>query len=266
MSSRSSSALIVLIVLSSTGHADDEDVQHIRQELAVKFNEMITTGQYMHSKECKASPVTFPGWDGFPVEECPYTSDQMGIDVTTTAYLLFPDAEKLARWTVNACLDAAAADLHLCVGRLGNRVWDASAGQFPVAGYVVEPPMSTTWKYPDQPYCYLFRDGVTVTTASWPDTTRQWNNMCGPAAANGERVQHAKLYGRLGSVTRSAYQKANGKESVGTDEDQSPEWSTVVGQEFRKAWNADRNFLFFASAKSDIGPEDGSIWTRKRKQ
>jgi len=129
-----------------------------------------------------------PDWKDLPVQACTYTDTQFEED------LLFPTAKQLASWVVSACVDAGRKDLTTCTGRLTSRLWYASNAQFPVAGYVVEPAQGD-WKYPNDPYCLLFRDGVTVTTDSYPDTTHAVNNACGPAKAAFEPAVKAFLYG-----------------------------------------------------------------------
>ncbi|MGR9154643.1 hypothetical protein ACU8L5_36110 (plasmid) [Rhizobium leguminosarum] len=218
-------------------------------------------GQYMRQNCTDADLKQFPDWQGLPVQACTYTDTQFPKNhVTTTAYLLFPSADQLASWIVNACVDARRIDLTTCTGRLASRMWKASNGQFPVAGYVVEPAQEKTWEYPDDPYCFLFRDGVGVTTESYPDTTHAIDNACGPAAAVLEAPVKAFSYGRPVSATRTSYTEAGGVADVGDAENRSPQWAAAVGQAFRDAWGQDRNLLFRA-AVSELSICDGNIWT-----
>jgi hypothetical protein len=216
-------------------------------------------GQYMRNGCAPTSELA--AWAGLPVERCAYSSEVIKHKpVSTVGYFLFPSATQLANWTVNACRDAGTLDMETCTGQLMMRVWTASNAQFPVAGYVVEPAMSKEWAHPNEPYCYLFRDGVTVTTKSWTDTQVQVNQHCGEEAANSEPVVTAKTFGRVASTTRGGYKAAGGGLPVGTNKAKSPEWSAAVGAEFRKAWTSDRNLLFLAVVKQGFDKCEGNAW------
>lgn len=241
--------LSVLILFSTNSNSHSLNIDALFDKVEKIYTLEVIPSQYMRSSSCKPTSTVFDGWKKYPVEECIYTSHQMNIDVTTKAYLLLPDAKKLAKWTVNACIDAKSKDIELCALNLSNKVKEQSAAQFPVAGFVVEPPMGK-WKHPDQPYCYLFRDGVTVTTKSWPETVMHINNACGSDSVNNEPIIKAMVYGRVSGVTRSEYRNAGGSIDVGENDSYSPNFAKVVGEEFRKAWDSDRNYLFYATALS----------------
>ncbi|SDA69534.1 hypothetical protein [Mesorhizobium qingshengii] len=221
-------------------------------------------GQYMRQGCRDANLEQLPDWKGLPVKVCTYTDTQFPKNpVKATAYLLFPSADQLASWIVNACVDAGRDDLTTCTGRLASRLWMASNAQFPVAGYVVEPAQDKKWKYPNESYCFLFRDGVSVTTASYPDTTHAVDKACGPPAAVFEAPVKAFSYGRPVSATRKSYTAAGGTGDLGDADLRSPQWAFAVGQAFRAGWRAERNLLFRA-AVADLSACDGNIWTDER--
>lgn len=236
--------LSIFLVLSNI-HAQSNN--SLFEGIKKQYEKIILNDQYMRSSTCKLSAVHFPNWENFPVQDCSYTSHQMNVSVSTKAYLLFPDAEKLTNWTINACIDIKHKDVEFCALKLMQVVRIQSAGQFPIAGFVVEPPMGKNWKHPTQPYCYLFRNGVTVTTASWPETSVHTNHTCGPESVNLEPIVKAMTYGRVTGVTRKEYVYAGGKLDAGKSKN-SVEFSDVIGKEFRLAWNTERNFLFYSTA------------------
>ncbi len=215
-------------------------------------------GQYMRCG-CKPSDRVLPGWESLPVERCDYTTEVFHIPVSTTAYLLFPDADQLTAWTVNACKDAEERELRRCAGRLMWSIWDASGAQFPVAGFVVEPPQRKDWKYQDQPYCILFRDGVSVNTRRW-GTQRQVDHRCGPTEWIHDAPTTAFDFGRISSTTRQAFRAAEQRSRSAAERtdlgggERHVRWSSVVGAEFRRAWRSDRNFLLYATVVGGFEP------------
>lgn len=226
-----------------------------------RTSEKVHQGQYLRQDCTEADLLNFPQWKGLPVQKCQYTETLFKIPVTTTAYVLYPDADMLATWILEACEFAQVKDLRQCTGRLSSRIWLASNAMFPVAGYVVEGPMDKSFKYQDRPYCYLFRDGVTVTTRSWPDTSVAVNHVCGPEVANTEEVSTAKKYARIGSTNRAAYIRALGGADVGTEGARSPQWAAAAGAAFKEAWLAPKagNLLLRGLVK-DLNKCDGNIW------
>jgi hypothetical protein len=213
-----------------------------------------------HDLTCACPPAhrAFQGYEALPVVECDYSAVVAGKTTRTRAYMLFPSADQLASWVVNACVDAHARDLRGCAGRLSSTIWTASNGQFAVAGFVVEPAQSSTWRYPHDPYCFLFRDGVTVTTRNWPSTRHAENGVCGEDSVNDEQVAKSLRFGRIASTTREQYQAAGG-----TDPVRGANWPAAVGRAFRDAWTSDRNLLLRARV-SGLSRCDGNIFETPR--
>ena len=159
--------ILLIGAMSGPTHAQTaSDAMHLRK-VRTWFDARIDGtdrhGQYMRQM-CKKTEGRIPGWRDFPVERCDYTHAINGIEVSTTGYFLFPTGEMLSKWVLNACKDAKQTDLALCTGRLTAKIWSASNAQFAVAGYVVEPAQEKKWTRSDEPFCYLFRDGVTIAT------------------------------------------------------------------------------------------------------
>lgn len=101
--------------LAKGGRASPAKLQErVRAWLEPRVGDKRHDGQYMR-QDCHDADLTqLPDWKGLPVQTCTYTDTQFpGDNVTTTAYLLFPTAQQLASWVVNACIDAGRKDLTL---------------------------------------------------------------------------------------------------------------------------------------------------------
>ncbi|MEO6280428.1 glucosaminidase domain-containing protein [Roseateles sp.] len=196
------------------------------------------------SRSCEAPVTTFPRWDGFPVQLCSYVDS--GIQVKT--YMLNPSPDQLAKWTVTACSDAGTLDRRACAVSVSKAIMEASSAVFPVAGFIPEP-ASSGGGQGNAMQCFLFRDGVTVTTMSTPSAPAAVNATC-PAPDNEGAVVKARRFARVASTTRAEYLAAGGVDPVGTDADGDPRWLDVVRALYQQAWNSDRNVLISAKAKS----------------
>jgi hypothetical protein len=198
----------------------------------------------LSTRQCDTPVVDFPRWNGFPVQRCGYNDS--GVKVQT--YMLNPAADKLARWTVTACKDANSNDLATCAAAVSKTIMSASSGVFPVAGFIPEP-ASSGGGTGSSMVCFLFRDGVTVTTRVIPNAPAAISSAC-PDADNDGAIVTAKKYARVASTTRDEYRKAGGTEPVGTDKNGDPRWADVIRRLYQEAWNSDRNVLISAKAKS----------------
>jgi hypothetical protein len=185
------------------------------------------------SAHCDAPRLDFPRWAGFPVTLCDYSD----IGVTVRTYMLNADRAKQARWTVTACRDAGATNMHACIDYMVGVVRVASSGGiFPVAGYVPEPQ--------DGGRCYVFRDGVTVWTTLHPRWQSPENHSCGDIDENEAPLAAVWKYARIASTTREEYTDAGGTMPV-----DGPHWVDVVRALYQKAWTSDRNELMSATTK-----------------
>jgi hypothetical protein len=260
--------------LGAQGEAASEAIllQRLRTWFDARIDGTHSHGQYMR-KGCTSTNGKTPGWGGFPVERCDYTHTLNEIEVSTTGYFLFPPGDMLSKWVLNACKDGKQADLTLCTGRLASKIWNASNAQFPVAGYVIEPAQEKKWKRSNEPYCYLFRNGVTVATLQhWKESQAHVENKCGTDDANAENVLRALKYARLSSTSREQYalalkmlkaskeRDADELRRIGTEAANSPDWAAVAGEEFRRAWKSDRNALFLGTVLGGLSQCDGNVW------
>jgi hypothetical protein len=241
--------ITVLCCASSAATAEEANEFRVRAAVEAYFKPLIgSPGQYMRNG-CDERPVSYGDWK--EVYRCNYTTAQPGLTVRTkatvktTAYFVFPDEKKIASWIVSSCKQANR-DLWDCSGKLAQKTWLASNAQFPVSGYVAEPPQSKFWKHPDRPYCYLFRDGVTIATESW-ETQAEIEGRCGDITFLRQPVLHALNFARIASTSRGGYKIAHGSEPVGSDAAASPEWSTAAGKAFRHALDSDQNVLMLGA-------------------
>lgn len=205
-----------------------------------RYKTRLDGGQYM-KQNC--SDITLEGWQGVPLVRCRYTELETSAEVT----LALPDAGRLARWTVTACKDAGAADMQACARHIERRIWSASNAQFPVSGFVIEP-RSVLGGSSNDPYCFLFRNGVTVRTASVSAGPPQ-GGKCVPQSAENDPVTRALKYARIASTTRAEFALAQGAPAeaalAGTA------FLDAVRNEFVAAWSVDRNRLISGAAIAD---------------
>jgi hypothetical protein len=198
-------------------------------------------GRYM---ERNCVPAALPGWTGFPLQRCEYAH----LGATARVTMLNPDANRLARWTVTACLDARAAQMDRCLRHIERRIWHASNAQFPVSGFVIEPRSVLGMSPPNAPLCFLFRNGVTMRTASLT-TAPPAAGRCGPETAESDPATKAFRFARIASTTRKEYAVLDGTLPVGDVGD--VRFLDAVRLEWQSAWRSDRNRLISASAIAD---------------
>lgn len=226
-----------LAAIAAPAFADDAE---LIAKAEARYAARLAGGQYMKENCVDA---TRDGWQGVPLLRCSYTELTAKADVT----LALPDAARLARWTVTACHDANAADMTACARHIEKRIWSASNAQFPVSGYVIEP-KSVLGGTSNAPYCFLFRDGVTVRTATVTSRPPQ-GGVCVPASAETDPISKAFSFARIASTNRAEFAKAPG---APTEADLAgTAFPDAVRKEFVAAWSADRNRLISGAAIAD---------------
>lgn len=219
--------------------AQDEDAALVEASTA-RFQSRLDNGQYMAGS---CTPTTLANWADVPLHRCTYR--ELGASATVT--LALPDAARLARWTVTACRDAVALDMTACARHLEQRIWSASNAQFAVRGYVIEP-HSVIGGATNDPYCFLFRDGVTVRTASVTSRPPR-NGECAPQSAEDDPITRAFTYARVASTTREELARAPG--APARAELAGVAFPDAVRGEFVAAWDSDRNTLISGAAIAD---------------
>lgn len=206
-----------------------------------RYAAFVPSAAYM-ARTCADAPnLLYPG---LPTRRCSYTNKGVRAEVT----LIVPDAERLARWTVTACRDAGAANMTACARHLEKRVFEASGGQFPISGYVIEPQSAIMKGGSNAPYCMLFRDGVTVRTADITSRPPQ-DGRCVPASAEASAITRAFRFARVASTTREELARAPGAPPLTSLVNVA--FPAAVRAEFVAAWSSARNRLFSGAAISD---------------
>ena len=230
---------LMAAIAAPTSLAAASDVALI-SEMTDRFQKRLDGGQYM--KETCA-PTTREDWPGVELLRCTYK--ELGAEATVT--LALPDAARLARWTVTACRDASASDMKACARHIEKRIWSASNAQFPVRGYVIEP-RSVLGGTSNEPYCFLFRDGVTVRTEAVTSRAPQ-GGVCAPQSAEDDPITRAFSYARIASTTRAELGLAPGAPSEADLVGMA--FPAAVHKEFVEAWSSDRNRLISGAALAD---------------
>lgn len=198
------------------------------------------SGRYMEMGGVCAEPtLNYPGYYGLPVLNCQFRYRGVTADVS----MLNADAARLARWSVSACRAIETRNMRLCIDRVVERVWGASNGMFPVAGFVVQSGREVGADA-DVPYCSLVRHGVTVSVQGWR-TRPARNGQCGSLDLLDAPLTGAGAYARPASATR-----ANLRTAGVTDDISGSKFAEVAGRLFREAWNADDNVLITAWARA----------------
>lgn len=208
-----------------------------------RYTTLIATGGRYMEKNCSATNAA--NWTGFVLMRCNYTH----LGASANVSMLNPDAAQLARWTVTACRDAAANHMEACTQHIIRRIWSASNAQFPVTGYVIEP-KSVLGGTSNAPLCFLFRDGVTIRTASVTTRPPQ-NGRCVPEDAESESATHAFNFARIASTTREEYRRLSGSPDVGASGGGDLRFIDAIRKEWQAAWGSDRNRLLSAAAIAD---------------
>jgi hypothetical protein len=199
------------------------------------------------TRNCDLPEINLLHWEGFPVQSCAYAEG----GVTVRTYMLNPSAEQLARWTVTACRDARATVPRDCIGYLARQIMNASGGVFAVAGFI--PQAIEAGNGRGMIYCYLFRNGVAISTDNWKDARRPSGTTCGPPEEIERPARFAKASAHLAATTRQDYRNNGGSAAVGTDADGNVRWLDVVRLQYQQAWGNDRNALITAKAKAAKG-------------
>lgn len=201
-----------------------------------------------------------PGWEGYPVSLYQYYT---GVDIYTNAkkkalvYMLNPDAEKLAKWIINAVFDATGEIKFEDIEKIRSFITWQSGAQFPVKGVVYEDMYTAGYYEP-----YVFKDGVTVYVAdsAYVAYTPQVKTCSQEQLeyylnlTNDQIKTYTGRYARICSTTREMYYKAGGTAEVGYSDDgqRIQAWLDEVARLYKEAWNSDKNFLIYAWALSNL--------------
>jgi hypothetical protein len=202
-----------------------------------------------------ATTDTLPGWEGYPVKLYEYkTSPDLYTHQPKTGkvYLLNPSPEKLITWILTTCWEVKKSVDYQYVNELFLWIRGQSGAQFPVKGLVYEDQYTKDFQEP-----YIFKDGVTVYIQD--STHFPKDKTCTPEQiefylhlTNNDIKPQTGQYGRIASTRREDYVLNGGTEDVGNINDRKIKWLDVVREEYKKAWNSDRNELMIAWAKDHL--------------
>lgn len=215
------------------------------ENLAAQLAPRLAKSRYM---EVDPKPVTVPGWEGFPTMQCVYSVQDKALYTNKTAavILLDPDAHRLARWIVNACISTKGYVTTNDLKKLADHIMGQSGGQYPLRGIVYEDILPPNGIHE----IYCFRDGVTVKINGVDHRSEKQ-----PTAEQIEKSLTAPLsdvtwvgkYARIQSTTREQYKAAGGTEDV-----EGTKWLEVSRRLYQKAWNSETNELMNAWAKANL--------------
>ena len=214
------------------------------QALVAEFGPRMVSARYME-KNCR--PVTWPGYEGFPTQQCEYTVTDRASGTTKTVdvVMLNPSPEMVATWIVNACVETSGALVLDDARALYRHVISQSGGQFPVAGVVYEDMEGDGYMK-----AYCFRDGVTVRVEGVEHRTTAPLTAAEREASLRGPVTRVYTYARIASTSPNDYKAAGGTVDVGTNQDRKPAWLQVVRAAWLRAWLTGHNDLFTAWAKA----------------
>jgi hypothetical protein len=186
----------------------------------------------------------YPGWEGFTLTHWRYqTAPKKGYPARTAEVLMLnPGNEQLARWVVNACIEAKGSPDARYTEKLCERIRDQSGGQFPVAGIVYEDMAGpfTIWG---------FRDGVTV---GFQGTINDEPKQVTPeqiraSLERGTPLRYTGSFARLQGTTRDEYKHAGGSTNV-----EGAAFLDLNRRLYQAALGHDRNELMIAWAKANL--------------
>ncbi|MGA2176306.1 MAG: cellulase [Verrucomicrobiota bacterium] len=215
------------------------------EKLAAELAPRLAQARYM---EANPKPVVVSGWEGFPTMQCTYSVLDKALNTNKTAVviLLDPDAHRLARWMVKACISVKGSATTNDLKKLADFIIWQSGGQFPVRGIVYEDILPANGI--NEVYC--FRDGVTVKIKGVDHRSEKQ-----PTPGQIEKSLTATLYdvtwvgkyARIQSTTREEYMAAGGTENV-----EGTNWLEVSRKLYQKAWNSGTNELMAAWVKANL--------------
>jgi hypothetical protein len=226
---------------------DGTNVPAIIEKLAAELAPRLAEARYL---EKNPKPVVVPGWESYPTMLCTYSVEDKALHTNKTAsvVLLDPDAHRLARWMVTACIAVKGAAATNDLKKLGDFILWQSGGQYPVRGIVYEDILPANGI--NEVYC--FRDGVTVKLKGVEHRSEKQ-----PTPAEIEQSLKASIndvtwvgrFARIQSATREQYQAAGGRENV-----EGTNWLELSRKLYQKAWNSDTNELMIAWARANLKP------------
>lgn len=189
----------------------------------------IARSQYV-ARNCVASGVPDPAYDGFEVKRCVYGEGGL----TAVVYALNPTAENVALWIANACQSAGRPDDAVCANTLVARIRESNGFIFPVAGDVVEIAAdagpSCASRHGDKRVHVYFRDGITIETERGYTCETYAISESDADAEAFKKPASVFDVGRIATLTRADYASLSGVPLPGDDE-----WRAIVRDSYLNA-------------------------------
>lgn len=210
--------------------------------------------RYME-KNCQ--PVSYSGWEGFPLQKCRYSvkDRKTGNSKVAEVIMLNASPKQLARWVVYTCLIVKGSAEKAFTDKLSKHIIHQSGAQFPVAGIVYEDlydAENQTWQADGINEIYCFRNGVTVVVDGVKHMGTEQPSEAGIEKSLSGRVLKSMKFARIQSTTREQYRANGGTVDVGDSSDRKLAWLTVVRDLYQAAWSGDRNELMIAWARANL--------------
>lgn len=227
--------------LSGTTKAQEPTLPPVALARVKSFFDAHRSSRFME-QNCHAT--TYPGWEGFPLQECTYSVKARLVPVRKTARVIMLNAspEQLARWVVATCVEVTGAAGIRCTGKLSQQIIGQSGAQFPIAGIVFEDILPEDGRME----VFAFRNGVTVRVSGVTHVgTQQPTDDEIEKSLNGDVIK-AFRFARIQSTTREQYQANGGTRNVA-----GLAWLEVSRDLYQAAWGKNRNELMIAWARDN---------------
>lgn len=229
---RASLLFVATVFIQRIAYAQNAGVKDkfLLDSLAVitkRVEKLIIPGRYMEGK-LVATTSNMLNWEGIPVSLYEYKETPRA--PVARVYLADASAGKIATWIITSCVGATGKLAFKHTEMLIAKINDASNGQFPVLGVVVE-----------NNYPFVFKDGVTI------GLTEKITSYLDPGLIKEDNINKTKSYGRIISTTREQYRVLFPGTNVA-----GHNWRTVVREEYKKALSSDTNNLMLAWAKANL--------------
>ncbi|HZZ44875.1 MAG TPA: hypothetical protein VFE58_18195 [Tepidisphaeraceae bacterium] len=217
-------------------------------DLASEFAPLLKNARYMESGP--ATPVTIPGWEGFPTLRYTYSvHDHDGAIKSADVVLLDPSAEQISRWIVHSLTEVKGSYDPADGRKIFHHILEQSGGQFPVTGIVYEDIIPADGV--NEIYC--FRDGVTVEIEGVPHRGTAPLTPAQIQSSLTGKVIRVFRYARIQSTSPEMWTAFTGDTAVLSDDKKpTPHWQDVIRHEYQNAWGKDENQLMTAWVKANM--------------
>ena len=213
--------------LAQTNSSKEKYLKDSLATITKRVEKSIIKGRYMEGKLISTTE-TLKNWEGVKVKLYEYKESPKS--PLARVYLAEANANKIASWIITSCVEATGKLDYVKTSLLIHKINEASNGQFPVLGVVVE-----------NNYPYIFKDGVTISLY------KKVKNFLDPDLIKEENIKETKSFGRIISTTRKQFNILF--PNIDTS---GHKWRDIVREEYKKALNSNSNNLILAWAKTNL--------------